>query len=295
MTAGPPGDLRRGGGAASCPAVFAPYLARWGLAADGAEIVTRAARLLPVRQGDTPFMLRIAIHPEAQGCHALLDWWEGDGAARLVAADGGDAILIERALGTRSLAAMARASDDDAATHILCDVIARLHAPRTRPIPDLIALAAWFEALWPAARTHGGLLARAAEAAQALLSEPVDVRPLHGDIHHDNVLDFGASRGWLAIDPNRLLGERGYDYANLFCNPDMETPETRVAVRPERFHARLAIVAARSGLERVRLLSWILAYAGLSAAWLLADGDSAAVDFQIASLADAELVRSRGF
>lgn len=294
MTAGPPGDLRRGDEAASCSALLAPYLTRWGLVADGAEIVTRAAHLLPVRQGGTPAMLRIATHPEAKHCHVLLDWWDGDGAARLLAVDG-DAILIERALGARSLAAMARASDDDAATHILCDVIARLHAPRARPIPDLIPLATWFDALWPAARMHGGLLARSAEAAQALLAEPVDVRPLHGDIHHDNVLDFGASRGWLAIDPNRLIGERGYDYANLFCNPDMETPETPVAVRPERFHARLAIVAARSGLDRVRLLSWILAYTGLSAAWLLADGDSAGVDFAIASLADAELARARGF
>lgn len=277
----------------SCSPLFAPYLARWDLAADGAEIVTRAVRLLPVCQGDTPLMLRIATHPEAQGCHVLLAWWDGDGAARLVAADR-EAILIERALGTRSLAAMARAGDDDAATHILCDVIARLHAPRARPMPDLGPLETWFEALWPAARAHGGLLAGAAEAAQALLSEPVDIRPLHGDIHHDNVLDFGPSRGWLAIDPNKLLGERGYDYANLFCNPDMEAPETPVAVRPERFEARLAIVAARSGLERVRLLSWILAYTGLSAAWLLADGDNAAVDFQVASLADAALADARG-
>lgn len=31
---------------------------------------------------------------------------------------------------------------------------------------------------------------------------------LHGDLHHGNVLDFGAS-GWLAIDPKGLKGERG--------------------------------------------------------------------------------------
>jgi streptomycin 6-kinase len=30
---------------------------------------------------------------------------------------------------------------------------------------------------------------------------------LHGDMHHGNVLNFG-SRGWLAIDPKGLIGER---------------------------------------------------------------------------------------
>lgn len=45
---------------------------------------------------------------------------------------------------------------------------------------------------------------------------------LHGDVHHGNVLNFGA-RGWLAIDPRGLVGERAFDHANLLCNPDVAT------------------------------------------------------------------------
>jgi type IV secretion system protein VirD4 len=41
-----------------------------------------------------------------------------------------------------------------------------------------------------------------------LLAEPRDVGVLHGDLHHDNVLDFGA-RGWLAIDPNDIVETYG--------------------------------------------------------------------------------------
>jgi streptomycin 6-kinase len=37
------------------------------------------------------------------------------------------------------------------------------------------------------------------------------------------VLDFGAC-GWLAIDPKRLAGERGFDFANIFTNPDLADP-----------------------------------------------------------------------
>ena len=74
---------------------------------------------------------------------------------------------------------------------------------------------------------------------------------LHGDIHHDNVLDFGE-RGWLAIDPKRLYGERGFDYANIFCNPNYG-----IATDPAIFQRRVEQVCRLAGLERRRLLQWI--------------------------------------
>src|SRR6185503_3507272 len=84
-----------------------------------------------------------------------------------------------------------------------------------------------------------------------------------GDIHHDNVLDGGA-RGWLAIDPKGVLGDRGYDYANMICNPWGAS-----FLEPARIDHRVDLVAERSGLGRTRLLRWLLAYTGLSAAWTL--------------------------
>jgi len=269
--------------------MFDAYLARWDLVPDGAAIVTPAARLLPVRRGGDAAMLRIATHPEAKDGGVLMRWWDGTGAARVLAMDD-DALLLERAQGTRSLADYARNGRDDEATRIICDVAAVLHAPRGKPLPDLVPLAQWFDALWPAAATHGGVFADAAAAARELLSEPQEVGVLHGDLHHGNILDFGP-RGWLAIDPNRLAGERGFDYANLFCNPDMDDPAQPVAVVPERFRRRLDIVAERASLDRRRLLRWVLAYCGLSAAWLIADGANADVDLQIAALVRSELGR----
>ncbi len=64
-----------------------------------------------------------------------------------------------------------------------------------------------------------------------------------------------------------------------------------VAVLADRFRRRVEIVAERADIDRDRLLSWILAYSGLSAAWLIGDGEDAAVDFQIAALVAAELAR----
>ena len=140
-------------------------------------------------------------------------------------------------------------------------------------------LARWFEALAPAARTHGGLLAQADQAAQALLADPRDVVVLHGDIHHGNVLD-GGERGWLAIDPKGLLGERTFDFVNILRNPD-----AAAALTPGRFDRQVEVLTAAASVERQRLLDWTLAFAGLSAAWHLADGTPADLDLAVAGLA----------
>jgi streptomycin 6-kinase len=196
-----------------------------------------------------------------------------------------------RAIGLASLADMARKGRDDDACRILCATAARLHAPRPRPLPELIPLEHWFRELEPAAAKHGGILGLCAQTARPLLAEPRDVGVLHGDLHHDNVLDFGK-RGWLAIDLKHLVGERGFDFANIFTNPDLADPTRPVATEPGRFARRLEVVSEAAGLERQRLLRWILAWTGLPAAWFLGDGDPlAAIDLRVAELAAAELDR----
>ena len=131
--------------------MFDTYLARWNLLPDGSPIFTRSARLLPVRRQGEPAMLKLATEQEERFGGLLVEWWNGDGAAR--------------------------------------------------------------------------------------------VRP--------------------------------------------------VATEPGRFARRLEVVAEAARLERERLLRWILAWTGLSAAWFLGDGDSAAIDLRVAELPAAELDRCR--
>jgi streptomycin 6-kinase len=261
------------------------HVARWGLTPDGEPITTHSSRLLPVRHIGAPAMLKIAMEAEERWGAALMVWWGGDGAARVLAHEG-DALLMERAMGKASLVEMARTGRDDEASRIICTVAARLHAPRDRPLPELIPLSRWFRQLEPAGATHGGVLRRAATTAHELLEAPQDITVLHGDIHHGNILDFGP-RGWLAIDPKRLIGERGFDFANIFCNPDPE-----IATAPARLARQATIVAEAAGLDRKRLLKWILAWAGLSAAWVLGDGEHPELELVIAELAAAELASS---
>jgi streptomycin 6-kinase len=258
------------------------YLARWNLVADGEPVSTPSSLLLPVRRGAEPAMLKIAREEEERRGGRVMAWWNGDGAARVLAHDD-HALLLERATGPRTLAAMVAAGNDDEASRILCAVAARLHAPRRAPPPELVPLSRWFQALGPAARAHGGLLAEADTAARELLGSPRDVVVLHGDIHHGNVLDAGE-RGWIAIDPKGLLGERTFDFVNILRNPDAAT-----ALRPGRFSRQVGVLATEVALDQRRLIEWTLAFAGLSAAWCIADGKPAALDLAVAVLAAAML------
>jgi streptomycin 6-kinase len=255
-----------------------PYMQRWQLQPDGQAFETHSSLLMPVRYQGAAAMLKIAREQEEKFGGLLMCWWQGEGAAQVLAWHQ-DGILLERAQGRLSLAQMVRDGEDRQATAILCQVVARLHAPRAEPLPELIPLDQWFNSLWPAAQAHGGMLRLSATVAAELLTSPREQTVLHGDIHHDNVLDF-SERGWLAIDPKRLYGERAFDYANIFCNPNYG-----IATDPDIFLCRVEQVSRLAGLDRQRLLQWILAWAGLSAAWFMEDGEAADIDFRVAEQA----------
>ncbi len=246
---------------------------------------THSSWLQPVRRGDVPSQLKVAFEDEERRGAELMVWWGGDGSARVLAHEG-NALLMERAVGTLSLVEMVRHGRDKDASRIICDVAARLHATRTPSLPVLVPLTHWFRELEFAASRYGGVLGRASAAARELLSDPQGASVLHGDIHHANILDFGP-RHWLAVDPKGLVGERGFDFANIFCNPDLET-----VVGPGRLRRQANVVAEAAGLEYSRLLRWILAYAGLSAAWTLEENEHPVLALQVAEIAHAELAAS---
>ncbi len=107
----------------------------------------------------------------------------------------GPAILIERAEGD-SLRQRSIAGGDDACTTVLCQVLQRLHRPRSARPAELVCLRRWFADL-----LQPGCAAATAGTVQITgggCCVTKEIRPLHGDLHHDNVLDFGA----------RLAGDR---------------------------------------------------------------------------------------
>jgi len=214
-------------------------------------------------------MLKIADAIDERIGGRVMRWWDGQGAARVYAYDDETGtLLLERATGSKNLLQMATSGDDDAATRIVCETVGRLHVKRSAPTPQLLlSLPEFFISLDRAAAREGGFMQACRAIKQGLLDSPRDPVVLHGDAHHSNILDFGE-RGWLAIDPKRVVGERYYDYVNVLCNPDLVS-----CVDAKRFARQVEVIVDYTGLERNRLLKWVVAHAALSAAWFQEDED----------------------
>jgi streptomycin 6-kinase len=258
------------------------YKQLWNISDDGERFTTNSSLLQPVLYNGIGCMLKIALSDEEVRGNGLMAWYKGNGAATVLKHDD-TAILMERATGSASLIEMAKVGRDDEASGIICSVVSKLHAHKTPYPNDLVPLNTWFKSLEPVAAGHGGIFVQCSQIANDLLNEPISQVVLHGDIHHGNILDFGA-KGWLAIDPKGLFGERGFDYANLFCNPDIAT-----AIAPGRLMRQVDIISKEADLEPKRLIQWIAAWAGLSAAWGLEDGTNAEPAMTVARIALNEL------
>lgn len=203
----------------------------------------------------------------------FLSWRGGCGAVRLFGCSG-TLSLLEYG-GERSLLGYLDDHGDEPASRIAAQVLVELHEPVTSPRPpNLQPLRDHFASLFAKAdadRPSGAatIFTEAAAAAEQLLSDQRRVRPLHGDLHHENIV-FGP-RGWLALDPKGLVGDPAYDAANLFYNPlardDLRTDQVRIA--------RLAEILAKAlGRDMRTVLGYAFCHACLAASWHLEDGNA---------------------
>jgi len=260
---------------------LAEAIERWRLSDVQPVADTRTSVVRRARQPDGSLVALKILKPygadEIHGAR-LMAWWDGDGAARILDI-AEPAILIEWLDGSPLGDLVRNNRRDDEATGILCDVAARLHRRRDTSPKHLTPLRQSFRPLLDRTRddwepANRDLAGRAVALAEELLTSTTDVVPLHGDFHHDNVV--GGGRGWLALDPKGLIGDRHYEFANVFRNP---YGGGDLARDPRRIDARGYIMASRLGLDRRRLLLWAAAHCALSECWNRAAGDKSDWNF----------------
>lgn len=265
---------------------------RWKLSAPELIAETFSSRIWKVARDDGSVAIVKDLKPfddvadELRGEH-FLAWRRGEGAVRLYGRDG-HRMLLEYA-GDRLLSQHLAEHGDDAATAIAAEVMTRLFsASGHAPPPDLQPLRERFASLFRTAKTDrdtsvDSLYVEAAAIAERLLADPHDARPLHGDLHHDNIL-FGP-RGWLAIDPKGVIGDPGFDAANMFYNP---LGRDDLCLDPRRITHMAEVFGKTLGQSPKAILDHAIAYGCLSAAWHREDMN--AVD-ENRELAVAEAVR----
>jgi len=252
---------------------------RWNIRDAERIAETFSSRIWKVTREDGSLAVVKALKPfddvedELRGAY-YLDWRDGHGAVRLLGRDRMD-MLLEYA-GARHLTSIINSDGDAAATEIAAEAMARLHAPSRRRVPGALQpLRERFSLLFhkarsdAAARTNSPYV-EAAAMAERLLADPRGVRPLHGDLHHDNIME--GQRGWLAIDPKGVLGDCGFDAANLFYNP---LDRDDLCMAPDRIAHMAAVFSRGMGHDPRRLMDHAVAYGALSAAWHAQDGNVA--------------------
>jgi streptomycin 6-kinase len=243
----------------------------WHLDADGTPFATASSLLQFVRteQGDAAVLKLARSSEEVRGGRALAGW-SGDGAAPVLRASGA-ALLLLRASGG-DLVAQHRRGEVDAALDRIADVAVALQAG-TLPEGTTVPLDRWFAALRRLARHRGGSWRAAWSRADGLLESTPRQVPLHGDLHHANVLDFGPL-GFRAIDPKALHGDPAFEFATTLLNPDRGHPR----VAPPALRRRAERLARRAGVDAERVLAWTEAFTSLSAAWAIEERGDPTVD-----------------
>jgi streptomycin 6-kinase len=250
---------------------LAAAMARWQLVADGDVRATPSGCVRFVRRDAQRLVLKMvgAAGDELLASPAY-QFFSGRGAVTLVAQEG-RALLLERVAPGHALTEKVLAGDDDGATAVLCDVMTALH--RDAPPPAELATVEDWGADLSQDHPAGGplplaLVSRAAAVFDELCRSQGPRVCLHGDLHHDNVL-LDAERGWLAIDPKGVIGERAYECGALLRNP---TEDAARFADPTIIDRRVRIVCERLGLDRVRVIGWCFAQGVLAAVWALQDG-----------------------
>lgn len=265
------------------PRLAADVLCRWELLPDGAATHGMAAVVLPVVRGDgTPAVLKLQEpRDETTGAMIGLRAWDGVGVVRLLDGDvATGAMLLERLHADRPLSTV---DDDDEATGILAGLLARLVAvPAPEGLRHLADVAAGMLAEAPRAAAaladpaEQRLVRTCTAAVAELVAEPGD-RLLHWDLHHDNVL-AGDREPWLAIDPESLAGDPGFDLL-----PALDSCWERVANDVDgTILRRFDQLTEAIGGDRRRAVGWTLGRVLQNALWDVEDGKRALEPSQVA-------------
>jgi streptomycin 6-kinase len=109
-----------------------------------------SSQLLPIAQDCVKAMLKLSQEKGEGTGSILMEWWCGNGAATVLMHEDGT-LLMNRANGSDPLSTISRSGRNHEACRSLCTAVARLHAPRNTPLPNLCTS----RLLVPCARTNG--------------------------------------------------------------------------------------------------------------------------------------------
>jgi streptomycin 6-kinase len=214
--------------------------------------------------GDNPIILKLGLDHEALNREAFaLKCFAGYGVVKVLAEDKG-MLLMERAVPGASLKNYFPNRKQES-IEIACKVMKKLHKANIPITHNFPHIKDWLTALdrdWPIPDAY---LKKARKLRGQLLKTTGPDVLLHGDLHHDNILQNGDD--WVVIDPKGVIGESAYEVAAFIRNPMPEA--LNHADAPSIILNRITRFSEALKLSERRIIDWCFVQAVLAWVWAL--------------------------
>jgi streptomycin 6-kinase len=246
---------------------FAAHARAWGVTVNEIR-TTETSRLGFGTRGDRPVVLKVIRkeNGEEWRCGEVLAAFGGAGMIAPIAHEPG-AVLMAHLTPGHDLVSLCSNGRDAEATDIIASLLQRMfavsaHLGGIRSVdlmqPEFVQFRAGAEGIIPL-----NYVDRAEELFADLCATQRDVRLLHGDLHHNNVL-FDGNAGWVAIDPWGVIGEKEFEVGASLRNP-IDAPQ--LLNDPRVIERRLGTYEAMLNIDADRALKWAFASAVLGILW----------------------------
>lgn len=222
------------------------------------------------RKDGTDAVLKIFFPEDPEFLNQLttLKIFNGEGAVKVLESDDKNfAILMERCIPGNTLSSL---DDEEKETLVFTEVLKKLWKKPTGNYEFKNISSDWVDFDWYFNNlnriTHPlskDLVIKAQEKFKYLVKTQKDLYLLHSDLHHENILS--SERGWLAIDPKGVIGEKEFEVAAFMRNPIKRAKENLLT--KEILVNRLDTISGKLNLNRQRILDWAFAQTVLSAIW----------------------------
>lgn len=258
------------------PDIIKIYQEKWGIKVFPPFILSYNYVAPAVTSEGQSVVLKIAFPQNTEFAQeiAALKFFNGKAAIVVLLEDlENGTVLLEKAepgLGLRSI------SSDEKQIMIASEVMNKLHklvsAKEMQIFPAISDWAKAFERYKAKHSLESGPVPRwMFDKAESIFNQyPKDKKEqvlLHGDLHSDNILS--SQRGWLAIDPKGIIGEREFELGAYLRNPIYDYPKGSNYIKLEK--GRIIQFADELGFEKERILDWAFACAVISILWFLED------------------------
>ena len=218
-------------------------------------------------QGEEPIILKLGLDSEGLAREAFtLKCFAGCGAVKVLSEDDG-MLLLERAVPSISLKSYFPNMEQES-IEIVCKVMKKLHQANISAAYNLPHIKDWLTALdkdWPIPDEH---LQKARKLRDQLLQTSEADVLLHGDLHHDNILQNGDD--WLVIDPKGVIGDSAYEVAAFIRNPMPDL--INIQDSEEIIQMRIAMFSDLLNVPRTKIADWCFVQAVLAWVCALEDG-----------------------